>query len=1072
MPYDLSHTAVSRELRVVIDQVDADSVVVRCNDSGSFRLRYPGRLIRGARAEFHVRVRVADVGNPGGREARPRAGRFTTQTRTLPLTLTLRAPDGREFTAQTLELADLARYRDARGVTQGEWTFSVVGQSTPQFVSEGDSEVFLGESSVSIKLLEHVPSKSAPPLLTGMLGSSGVQRFAFDLFRVGHFRARVRSALPILSSGWRGTLRLKDPSGTVVASSITDSLDFAVTLQTIDQSRGPQGQVRLWTLELSTTAGRAGNRVSAQVTASTRLRTATLQQRIDTLLGVGGSKLQVFGDNKDGLARLRLKILDELSAETLDMHGLLDKVIRGNPQDAGVDKVHADVKPNQTYTVATTSENFDYGLRLIVNQVKVKSISVSVGASQRIQPAVPALRVTLRTEGDILVRIGGFSLATAKLRGNRLDLEVGIQRNAEGVIVPVAFMDNDFLDVDVHWIAAVAAGVLSFGLLTLGAVGVAELVEEDKSSKIRDAVLEAVKGIAGSIPQMLAVMLGDDFTYTDLRLEGQDIVFDYIAPVEPDPRPSVIYKGVIGRSATQLGPDSWMIRPAGLGNTWAADNLAKVDHIVVVMMENRSFDHVLGHRALLPGGSGVEGLTPELLQVLQDAGYPLPRLAQSALTVKTQFPVAVGHELHDVAEQLKHRMAGPGGRGIVSPEGFVANFKPRHDKLSAQDKARVKLLDVLGWYDGNDLPFFRYLADNYAWCDRYFCSHPGPTLPNRMFSLSGDVQRDRAGEAIVDNNDGDNFYLSRAFNIYDLFTRRGLDWRVYESFPSVTMLRMFARYATDDRQIVPIGRLAQDVAAGNLPPLTVIEPAMHHFPQNDDHPVADMRNGQAFLKGVYDTLRSNPALWAKTLLIITYDEHGGFYDHMPPPIADLRDVGQINKADPGRALAGAPAQAGVGLSSRGVDAALSAALVAGQASALHDSAVLVGVTPASRQDCLTPYGVRVPTFLVSPWVPAGKGPDLVLDHCSILKTLLARFIGPNAPFLSDRVAASRSFDGFLRADAPRMAIGPAPSVQSVQRGLRKAGRQIVTEPLSRAAMRRGNVDYHDLTGWLARQLGR
>jgi phospholipase C len=286
------------------------------------------------------------------------------------------------------------------------------------------------------------------------------------------------------------------------------------------------------------------------------------------------------------------------------------------------------------------------------------------------------------------------------------------------------------------------------------------------------------------------------------------------------------------------------------------------------------------------------------------------------------------------------------------------------------------------------------------------------------------------------------------------------------------MLRMFARYATDDRQIVPIGRLAQDVAAGNLPPLTVIEPAMHHFPQNDDHPVADMRNGQAFLKCVYDTLRSNPALWAKTLLIITYDEHGGFYDHMPPPIADLRDVGQINKADPGRALAGAPAQAGVGLSSRGVDAALSAALVAGQASALHDSAVLVGVTPASRQDCLTPYGVRVPTFLVSPWVPAGKGPDLVLDHCSILKTLLARFIGPNAPFLSDRVAASRSFDGFLRADAPRMAIGPAPSVQSVQRGLRKAGRQIVTEPLSRAAMRRGNVDYHDLTGWLARQLGR
>jgi phospholipase C len=461
-----------------------------------------------------------------------------------------------------------------------------------------------------------------------------------------------------------------------------------------------------------------------------------------------------------------------------------------------------------------------------------------------------------------------------------------------------------------------------------------------------------------------------------------------------------------------------------------------------------------------------------LLKLPQDAGYPLSRLAQSSLTVKTQFPVAVGHELHDVAEQLLHRMAGPGGRGIVSPEGFVANFKTRHDKLGAQDRARVKLLDVLGWYDGSDLPFYRYLADNYAWCDRYFCSHAGPTLPNRMFSLSGDVQYDRAGEAIVDNNDGDNFYLSRAFNIYDLFTRRGLDWRVYESFPSVTMLRMFARYATDDRQIVPIDRLAHDVAAGNLPALTVIEPAMHHFPQNDDHPVADMRNGQAFLKGVYDTLRSNPGLWAKTLLVITYDEHGGFYDHVVPPIADLRDVRQIDSTSQGSGLAGAPAVAGVGLASGGVHAGLRAVLSAGQASVMLEGAVHAGVPLASRQDCLTTYGVRVPTFLVSPWVPAGKGPDLVLDHCSILKTLLARFIGPGAPFLSDRVSASRSFDSFLTVGAPRMDIGPAPAVASVQRGMRKTGRSIVTAPMSRAAMRRGNVDYHDLTGWLARQLGR
>jgi phospholipase C len=1083
MPFTLNHPYVSRKLRLVVDSAGTDTVVVRCNDSARFRLRFPGRLIRGARASYNVRVFVADVGV----NARPGAGRWQTQARTLNLTLKIRAPDGLEFSAENVTLADLARYRDARGVTQGEWSCNVTGQSAPHFVGEGDSQVTLGNSSLTISVREQVASKSAPALVSGLLGTSGTQNFAFDLFRIGTFSARVRPFIPFMSTPWRGTLRLKEPSGRVVASSATSRLDVAVTLATLDKSRGPAGQVLPWTLEVVTrSAGRAGSRVSAQVTASPRLRVATLQQRIDTLIGPGGNKLQVFGDNKGGQVLLRLKILDELSAETIDMHGLLDAAIRGNPQDAGVDTVHADVKVNQTYTLAQTSEGLGYGMRLIANQVKLKSLSVSVGASRRIQPSVPALRIGVVTEGNLLVRIGGFTLATVKVRGNRLDLELGFKLDANGTVVPEVWVADDFLDVDVHWTAAVAAGVISFGLLTLGAAGVAEIIEETKTNEFQEDLRDAVAGMAARIPQIMAVMLGDDFTYTGLRLDGDDIVFDHIAPLEPDPRPSAIYRGVVGRSVSQLGPDVWRIHPLQLGNTWAAQNLAKIDHVVVVMMENRSFDHVLGYRAQLPGGGSSNGLSNELLQFLQAQGYTLPRLAQSALTVKTQFPIGVGHELHDVAEQLEHRLTGPGSRPIVSPEGYVANFKTRHDKVSAADKARVKLHDVLGWYDGNDLPFYRYLAENYAWCEQYYCSHAGPTLPNRMFSLTGDVQYDRAGEAIVDNNDGDNFYLSRALTVYDLFTRKGLDWRVYESFPSATMLRMFARYATDDQHIVPVSRLAQDVAAGNLPPLTVIEPAMHHFPQNDDHPIADMLNGQAFLKGVYDTLRSNPALWRKTLLVITYDEHGGFYDHAVPPIADLRDVRQIDRVDPGtvRARVAPSSQVGrlatavaidtssVAARQAGATLALDEALRAGQASAVLDAAARAGVTPASRLDVLTPYGVRVPTFLVSPWVPAGKGPDTVLDHCSILKTILARFIGPSAPFMSDRVAASRSFEGFLSAGAPRLNVAPAPAAKAVQRGKRKPGQRIVTEPMSRAAMRRGNVDYHDLTGWLARQLGR
>jgi phospholipase C len=279
-------------------------------------------------------------------------------------------------------------------------------------------------------------------------------------------------------------------------------------------------------------------------------------------------------------------------------------------------------------------------------------------------------------------------------------------------------------------------------------------------------------------------------------------------------------------------------------------------------------------------------------------------------------------------------------------------------------------------------------AINYAYCDRYYCSHPGPTLPNRVYSLTGDVQHDRYGFPILDNNNGDNFLLSRAASIYDLLARRGLDFRVYESNPSVTMLRMFARYATDTTSIVPIDRLAADVARGDLPPFTAIEPAMHHHPQDDDHPDADMHRGQIFVKRVYDTLRSNPALWKKTLLIITYDEHGGLYDHVVPPLADL-----LQTPD-GPVI--------------GKTASLSRQPPPGRS--LPDESLLQQI----------PYGVRVPTFVVSPWTMRGKGPSLILDHCSILKSVLARFWGGEKPFLSDRVNASHSFDAFLTEAAPRV----------------------------------------------------
>jgi hypothetical protein len=489
---------------------------------------------------------------------------------------------------------------------------------------------------------------------------------------------------------------------------------------------------------------------------------------------------------------------------------------------------------------------------------------------------------------------------------------------------------------------------------------------------------------------------------------------------------------------------------------------------------------------------------------------PLSRanFAANSVGLKTRIPIGVGHRLADVREQLAAQAPGANGGLINDPKGFTANFKGR---FRSSDPPGLAPDNVLGYYEANDLPFYAYLATHYAYCDRYFCSHPGPTLPNRMFSLTGDLQHDRYGMPILDNNNADNFLLSRAPTIYDLLTRKGVSWRVYESEPSVTMLRMFARYATNPTDIVPFARFAADAARGDLPAFTAVEPAFHHHPQNDDHPDADMYRGQKFVKTVYDALRSNAALWQKTLLVITYDEHGGLYDHVVPPLADLLLPGRFGQIDPTAAGVGASA---AGRAKRVVAASRVGARMVGHAEVLAEGdetefgdALQMrrrpvddgdpgdvpdptgggggGGTPQPGDDedplptpprdpVSIPYGVRVPTFVVSPWVKRGKGPSLVLDHCSILKTVLARF-GGGEPFLSDRVRASHSFEAFLSETQPRMDVPPSPAIADLPIDPRRVvpgASAIITPPLSRKRMREGPVEFHELSGRLARMLGR
>lgn len=816
-------------------------------------------------------------------------------------------------------------------------------------------------------------------------------------------------------------VRLLDPDGVEMASSATGYLSLDADLRLLHRSRDANGGVRNWSLEvapLATPAAGAATAVNAQVVATTRLPLDPVNDRIDALLGVSGEKFSLTCDTTNGRGRLRLTVLDRVTAATLDFHGALDSVLEGIAQDEGVG---TDIQENVAYNLVDANASVGYGIVVDLDGLSLSDLRVDLGAAENLPGGPFAVRVSLRVGGQAVARLAGFPLATASPRREEVAIELGLGLGADGEFASSSWISGggSLVDVDVHWAAAIAAGVVSaLGTLTAGIA--AEAVESWINSTVEDTVGRLAATGLEPARHMFAKFLGADFTYLSCRVEGADLVLAHLAAIEPQPTPSPLYRAAVGREVTQADDGHWEVAADERGDTWANANLlAKIDHIVVVMMENRSYDHVLGHLAAGPAPVG-DGLDPELTAHLAGLGTPTTWLGESNIIptdgvgLKTRFPCPVGHSLDDVAEQLAQQMTLASTRKVSSPSGFLSNFAKRLAKQSQEVRDQVVVGDVLGHYRGDDLAFFRHLTTHYAWSDRFYCSHPGPTLPNRMLSLVGDVQYTRSGEAVLDNNHGEEFYLSRAMTIFDLLTRYGVPWRVYESFPSVTMLRMFGRYAADKTSIVPVASFAGDVLDGNLPSVTVVDPAMHHKPQTDDHPVADMHRGQIFLDSVYRALRANPITWPRTLLLITYDEHGGFYDHVIPPVAEILDDGS--------------------------------------------SQVVI------------PFGVRVPTFAVSPWVPAGLAPPVVLDHTSILKTVLARFCGDTRPFLSDRVHAASSFESYLTAAAPRTDV-PMPPVLA-QPSDTATIRSIITDPVFRRDMRSGNVDYHELTGMLARDLGR
>jgi phospholipase C len=265
-----------------------------------------------------------------------------------------------------------------------------------------------------------------------------------------------------------------------------------------------------------------------------------------------------------------------------------------------------------------------------------------------------------------------------------------------------------------------------------------------------------------------------------------------------------------------------------------------IDHLVVVMMENRSFDHLFGW---IRGADG----------------------RQAGLVFKDANGVA--HATHHMAPDFT-------GCGHPDPDHSYQGGRIQYDNR----KMDGFLLDTvnddfsLGYYTEADRPFHSALARNYTVCDRYFCSILGPTFPNRMFSHS--AQTDRLSNT---------FALSTLPTIWDNLALAGVSNAYY--FSNLPFLGLWGP------KYVPISRPYQqfllDAATGNLPAVSFVDPSFTIADMgegNDDHPHADIRAGDAFLSKTFHAVANGPA-WPRTVFVITYDEWGGFFEHVAPPRA-------------------------------------------------------------------------------------------------------------------------------------------------------------------------------------------
>lgn len=373
--------------------------------------------------------------------------------------------------------------------------------------------------------------------------------------------------------------------------------------------------------------------------------------------------------------------------------------------------------------------------------------------------------------------------------------------------------------------------------------------------------------------------------------------------------------------------------------------MEKADHIIVLMLENRSFDHLLGYlehpkRKQFDWLKGNE-TCPD------DNGKPV------RVSKKARYSIGGPDHSHAGIMQQLGYTAGPPYK--PTNKGFVKNYE-------AHNKGKGR--DIMRCFDPRMVPVLSTLALEFAVCTRWFCSVPGETWPNREFAHSG-TSRGNADIAPI-------HFTSSEKTIYELLDDAGKTWCIYhDDVPHSWTYTALWDTPFKRNRFQPIRRLYKDIRDDRLPHYTFVEPdyglavigqgwgnSMHpeQAPSSDE-----FLGGERLIHAIYDELRAHPKVFEKTVFVVTFDEHGGFYDHVPP---------LPTKSPDDRKWKG-----------------------------------------TFNFDLL---GVRVPALIISPWIARHTVDDTVYDHTSLIQTVRQHFAPEQDPLTKrDKAAAPIALDRIL-----------------------------------------------------------